>query len=115
VEAKKTLNNDLANIEQLAREQVFGPAEAAAQKKAAQARFDVAKEAFDLENNARSNGASASAGGVTTTRDLPPMEEGNEDSDEEEADAALDRLAGGTPTASKKKKRFFMCMPIPAL
>lgn len=33
VEAKKTLNQDLANIEQLEREKVFDKAEAAAQKK----------------------------------------------------------------------------------
>ena len=33
VEAKKTLNQDLANIEQLEREKVFDKAEAAVQKK----------------------------------------------------------------------------------
>ena len=41
VEAKKTLNQDLANIEQLERERVFDKAEAAAQKKVVSHRSGV--------------------------------------------------------------------------
>jgi len=110
VEAKKTLNQDYANIAQLEKEHVFDKSTAIAQKKEAQDRFDKVKAVFDA--------ISSQSVGVTTAREGGRGGEtaGDSSDDDAEMDAALSRLTGEAGTADKKKKRsFFMCMPIPSL
>jgi len=104
VEARNTLDQDLANISRLEKDKVFDKASAAAQKKEANQRFEKIKE--ELTGNPA--GVSTSREAVRTENDA-----GVYSSDEEETDAALSRVVGFAQT--KKKKSFFMCMPIPSL
>jgi tetratricopeptide (TPR) repeat protein len=105
VEARNTLDQDLANIIRLEKDKVFDKASAALQKKEANQRFEKIKA--ELTGN---------PAGVSTSREAAHTENdaGVYSSDEEETDAALSRVVGVAQT-KKKKRSFFMCMPIPSL